>query len=352
MPKRVGHLWEKVIDEKNCIDAEREMAKNKPDNKMARHIGEHAERYGATLHEKLVTGTFVFHSSKVTYIQDSYKGKTRRLQIPCLEDQAAMQAWLLVAAPYIERHNYFYNCGSIPKAGQSRAVKGLKKWLRGKKPPKWAAVTDIKKFYETCPHWAVLKGLRRIFKDEAFIQFSAQMLAAMNPGGVGLAIGYPVSHWFANVALMDLDHEMKRLFPDVRFARYMDDIAMVSRNKRHLRKCLLHLMKRVKELGMRIKKTWQLFPIKSRGITFLSYRFYQGYTLLAKGLMYRIARKMRRAAVNMSVHMAMGVVSYIGILKHCNSYNFRVNKVYPYIQPKKCRKVISNESKRNLQRAA
>lgn len=353
MPKRVGNLWQKVIDKQNCINAEKEMAKNKPDNKMARHIGEHAERYGSELSDKLTNGTFVFHQSRVTYIKDSYKGKTRRLQIPCLEDQSAMQAWLLVASPYIERRNYFYNCGSIPKAGQSRAVEGVKKRLRGKKPPKWAAVTDIKKFYETCPHWVVMRGLRRIFKDKQFLEFAERILASMSDTGVGLAIGYPVSHWFANVALMEIDHELTRLFPDVKFARYMDDIAMTSRNKRHLRKALLHLKQRLHDFGMELKrKTEQIFPIKARGITFLSYRFYQGYTIIAKGLMYRISRKMRRAAKNMSLHMAMGVISYLGILKHCDSYNFRIKHVYPYIKPKKCRRMISNASKSNLRPAA
>lgn len=352
MPKRVGFLWEKMIAEENCIAAEREMAKNKPDNKMARHIGANAEKYGSTLHAKLAGGTFVFHESKETFIKDSYKGKTRRLQIPCLEDQAAMQAWLLIATPYIERRNYFYNCGSIPKAGQSRAVEALKKWLHGPKPPKWGGITDIKKFYETCPHWVVMRGLRRIFKDEKFLDFAAQTMAAMSSTGVGLAIGFPVSHWFANVALMEIDHELRRLFPDVKFTRYMDDIAMVSRNKRHLRKAIMHLGRRLQGFGMRLKQTWQVFQIQKRGITFLSYRFFPNHTILAKPLMFRISRKMKRAATNLSVHMAQGVISYIGILKHCDSYNFRKEHVYPYVNPKKCRRLISLESKNHLHAAA
>lgn len=352
MPKRVGFLWERMIAEENCIAAEREMAKNKPDNKMARHIGAHAEKYGSTLHAKLAGGTFIFHESKETFIKDSYKGKTRRLQIPCLEDQAAMQAWLLIATPYIERRNYFYNCGSIPKAGQIRAVEALKKWLHGPNPPKWGGITDIKKFYETCPHRVVMRGLRRIFKDEKFLDFAAQTMAAMSNTGVGLAIGYPVSHWFANVALMEIDHELRRLFPDVKFTRYMDDIALVSRNKRHLRKAIMHLGKRLQGLGMRLKQTWQAFPIRKRGITFLSYRFFPNHTILAKPLMFRIARKMKRASTNLSVHMAQGVISYIGILKHCDSYNFRKEHVYPYVNPKKCRRLISIESKNHLHAAA
>jgi len=352
MPKRIGHLYERMITLENCIQAEREMGENKKDNDMARHIAAHAEKYGAALHDKLESGTFTFHKPREAYIQDSYKGKTRHLMIPCLEDQAAMQAWLIVVTPYIVRCNYYYNCGSIPKAGQTRAVKALKKWLKGPKPPKWGGVTDIYHFYETVPHRVVLRGLRRRFKDERIIGFAAKMMASMSSTGVGIAIGYPVSHWLANVALMELDHELRRKFPDVKFVRYMDDVGLVSRNKRHLRMAVQYMAKRLVELGMRLKHTWQVFQIHLRGLTFLSYRFFQGFTILAKRLMYRIARKMRKASTHMSAHMARGVMSYRGILKHCNSYNFRKDYVYPNVSIKKCRRLISNDSKNPVQRAA
>lgn len=170
----------------------------------------------------------------------------------------------------------------------------------------------------------------------------------MSNDGIGLAIGYPVSHWFANVALMELDHEQRRKFPDVKFTRYIDDIAFVSTNKRHLRNAIKNLGKQLANLGLELKKNWQVFQIKTRGITFLSYRFFHGFTILAKKLMYRIARKMKRAVTNHSLHMAQGVISYMGILKHCNSHNFKVQRVYPYVRINYFRRIISNGSKKRL----
>lgn len=41
-----------------------------------------------------------------------------------------------------------------------------------------------------------------------------------------------------------------------------------------------------------------------------------------------------------------------GILKHCDSYNFRVARVYPYVNFKKCRRIISNAAKNDVRRAA
>ena len=140
-----------MVSLENCIAAERTLAKNKKDNKMAQHIGQNAGKYGKDLFEKLSAGEIVFNANKETTISDSYKGKERHLKIPCLEDQAVQIAWLNIATPEIERRNYYYNCGSIPGAGQSRAVEALKKWLKDKKN-KYGATMDIRRFYETCPH--------------------------------------------------------------------------------------------------------------------------------------------------------------------------------------------------------
>ena len=348
MPKRIGFLYGKFISTRNCVLAEKNMAKNKRDNKMAVHIGENAERYGKALSDMLKAGTWVPAPNREITITDSYKGKTRLLKIPCLLDQSVQYAWLNVACPYIERRNYFYNCGSIPKAGQTRAVRGLKKWLgKKKRPPRYGAVTDIRKFYDTCPHAVVMRALRRIFKDKRFLDIAARILASMSETGVGLAIGHPSSHWFANLALLYTDHELRERFPDVKFARYMDDTAFVSNNKRHIRGAVFWLMEKVKSLGMEIKNTWQVFRVKERGVTFLSYRFFHGYTILVKPLMYRISRAVRRAARRMTLREARVIVNYYyGILKWCDSYNFKKTRVYPYISPSKCKEVISHEERR------
>lgn len=130
MPHRVGYLWEKMVEESNCIAAELTMARNKRNNKLAKRVKDNPEKYGKSLCAKIEN--YQFHPYREITIKDSYKGKERHLKIPCLEDQAAMQAWLLIATPYIERKNYYYNCGSIPGAGQIRCVKALKKWLKTK----------------------------------------------------------------------------------------------------------------------------------------------------------------------------------------------------------------------------
>ena len=334
---------EKMLTLENFVYAEKLLGRNKPDNKMAKYISKHAEKFGAELLEEVRNG-YEWHKPREATIVDSYKGKTRNLKIPCLKDQAVQLAWLNIATPYIEKRNYYYNCGSIPRAGQTRCVKALRKWLKNPRM-KYGAVTDIRKFYDTCPHEAIRNGLDRIFKDREFVDFAMGFVGSMSETGTGIAIGYPSSHWMANIALMFLDHEMRRLFPNVKYTRYMDDIAMTSANKRFIRKAVLHLKESIKRIGMNLKK-WSAFGINGRGITFLSYRFFNGYTLLTKRLMVRIARRIRKAGEHMSVHAACGVMSYLGILKWCDSYRFRIERVYPFVNPRVCRRMITGSTVR------
>lgn len=70
--------------------------------------------------------------------------------------------------------------------------------------------------------------------------------------------------------------------------------------------------------------------------------------------MLRISRKMRAAGKrrNPSAHQAASIISYMGILKHCDSYNFKTKWVYPNINIRKYKGVIRNETRRIQQHAS
>ena len=346
MPKRIGYLYERVISEENCIAAESEMTRHKNQNRSALRIKENPEKHGKLLSELLSSGRWEPTPYTEHRIYDGYRRKERTIKVPCLLDQAVHHAVMRVTVPYIERRNYFYNCGSIPGAGQTRAVKALQGWLGVKKPPKYAQQLDIRKFYDTCPHSAVMTALRRIFKDEKFLAMHAKILASMSSDGIGLAIGYYPSQWYANLVLQLVDNGLNREFgPKIKFVRYMDNFGMISNRKRALHKAREFAEKLLQMIGLQIKRDWQVIHISIAGFKYLSYRFFHGYTLLIKKLMYRMARKIKHAAHNLTPKSAASVMSYNGILRYCNSYNFRKKYLYPVISIKKCKEVISRESR-------
>lgn len=247
-------------------------------------------------------------------------------------------AWLNIAEPYIQKRLYRYCCGSVPTRGQLDACNALSKWIN--KGYKYGTHLDIKKFYDHIPHKLVMEQLRKIFKDEKFLKVAEQILASMSDTGVGVAIGHPISHWFANVSLMSIVYGAKTKFPKIQFVQYMDDIGAVGSNKKLMHNFISYISNKVSENCMRIKENYQVFIIKARSLSFLSYRFFKGYRIMNKPLMYRIARFTKKMKV-VTLKRAQRMLSYFGIFKHCNSYNFKVKRVYPYINKITCRKVIS-----------
>lgn len=123
-------------------------------------------------------------------------------------------------------------------------------------------------------------------------------------------------------------------------ARWSWSRARLRSTARKLRRLREAISRRLASFGLRLKGDWQVFPTKKRGIAFLSYVFHRGFTLLRKQLMYRFSRLAKSAARGVTPRIAMALMSYKGILKRCNSYNLKKERMDPYVSYKKCRSVI------------
>lgn len=353
MPKRIGYLYDQVITTENCAAAVREMTKHKRHNHRACIMRDHAAYYGDCAAGELRNGAWVPKPYTQHIIIDGIRHKERTIKVPCLHDQLIHHAVMRVVVPLILRRNYYYNCGSIPHAGQSRANKALQRWMRRKKPYKYALSLDIRKFYDTCPHWVVMRALRRIIKDERNLALHQQMLGSMSADGIGLAIGYYPSQWYANLALSEVNRAIKqRILPDCKLVRYMDDMVLLHNNKRKLHRAHKAIEQLLGTMGLQLKGNWQVYRIKGRGIKYLSYRYFHDCTVMSKPLMYRMTRRIRAAARCMTLHRATSIMSYIGILRQCNSYNYRKKWIYGTISIKNAKEMIGYAAKIGIRRAS
>ena len=343
MPKRTGFLYEKVISVDNCIAAVKEMARGKSKNRRAMIMKENAIEYGNHISKMLSEGTWVPGPYKEHTIKDGVGKKERNIKAPCLIDQAVHHAIMRVTVPHIMRRNYYYNCGSIPRAGQKRATDAMKKWMKPGGTNKYCAQFDVKKFYDTCPHWSVIKALNKIVKDKKFLKLHETILNSM---GDGLAIGFYPSQWYANLVLMWVDFDIKqKIYPECKYVRYMDDMCLLSNNKRKLHQTRIKLQEILSNWGLLMKENYKVHMVCNRFVKFLSYRFYHGYTLLRKILMYRIVSKVKSFNRNKSPHNSKSVMSYIGLIKHCNNWKFISSNISNKINLNKCRRLISYEDR-------
>lgn len=128
----------------------------------------------------------------------------------------------------------------------------------------------------------------------------------------------------------------------------MDDMVLFHRNKRELRKIKELVEDFLNRESLRLKENWQLFKTESRPLDFLGYRFYRGYTTLRRSNFLRIKRRAKKISKKekLNYHDAAAMLSYSGWLKHCDSYNYQQKYIKPFIDYKKCKEVVRNESKK------
>jgi len=75
-------------------------------------------------------------------------------------------------------------------------------------------------------------------------------------------------------------------------------------------------------LALRLKENWQVFPVAARGIDFLGYRFFPGYTLMRKRISQRMKKRVKRLKGKWRrmdpVQVMSAAMSYYGWAKHAN----------------------------------
>ena len=83
-------------------------------------------------------------------------------------------------------------------------------------------------------------------------------------------------------------------------------------------------------------------------MTFYGYRFYRGYTTLRSSNFLRIKRRVKKVYKKSKLNSkdAHAILSYTGWIKHTNSYTIRKNYIEKYINLKKCKEMIKNESRK------
>ena len=343
MMKRIGYVWEEVVEIDNCNQAILSAIKQKRKTKFLKHVKQNYTEYGRRLQKELING-WNPDPIRIKTINEGTDRKERHLKIPSLKDHFVQTAVARVLEKHLAKRFYFYTCGSLPNRGQTFATKAVEHHLRTKKP-KYGAEADIRKFYESVKKKQVMKCLRRVFKDEKFLAINEQILDQM---GDGLAIGFTVSHWYAHLVLSFVDEELKRNNKSLFLVRFMDNFVMLCGRKRTLHKAIRVLMNKASEFELNLKADWQVFQIKHRMVNFLSYRMDHDRTILLKKLMYRMAKRFKTANHNLNAHTARTIMSYRGILKHCDSYNFRKSYLYPNVSIKLCRRMISNADKQRV----
>lgn len=390
MPKRVGFLYERLLDKdflKSCVKAS--LAKKKKSRRDVRKVTRDIDGTVDRMYRIFADYDYTPTEPKIKVILDKCSQKERELAIqPFNHDGVILAAITEVLKPVIMRGMHHWSCSSVKGRGAKRMLAYNKMVVQQKaKNTKYVAELDVKKYYPSVPLKLVIKALERKIKDQKFLLLVAVAATAYQPGfkyalehgltaydvvgdKVGLYIGMILSQWLGNFHFEPLDRYILTLDGVMYESRNMDNIIIAGRNKRKMHRAIEDIrLFMSRELGVTLKDDWQVFKMytdktytddngdkkvkRSRRVATVGFRISRDRITTSKRNFLRFTRQCRRAmkkiekGMKIPVKMAQGIVSRMGQLKHCtDSYQAYVKYLFP-IGIGKLKKIISEDAKRH-----
>ena len=131
MPKRVGYLYDKMVDRDFIRSVIQEAAKGRRNRRDIAHVLADLDGYVEKTYELVATESFVPSAPKVREIYDESSEKFRKIKMVPFWPDGVIQ-WMLVTAmkPVLMRGMHPWSCASIPGRGGKRIHKKIRGALR------------------------------------------------------------------------------------------------------------------------------------------------------------------------------------------------------------------------------
>jgi len=324
--KKYGYLYEKVYDLANIELAHHNARKGKTHYSEVRMIDNSPQKYFNSIKNMLKNKTYK-NSPYEIMTRKTDNGKIREIyKLPYYPDRIIHHAIIQILEPIWFKSLIRDTYSSIKGRGIHDGVKRIKKALFDKENTKYCLKMDVKKYYPSIDNEILKKVIRKKIKDKNLFWLLDEIIDSTK----GVPIGNYLSQYFGNLYLTGLDHYFKSKVKC--YFRYCDDIVILHKNKE-----FLHQLKNEIEiylnnnLKLRLKENWQVFPVDKRGIDFLGYRFFHGYTLLRKTIKQKfvktISRIIKRHDRLKWTEIVNSMMSYYGWFKYGNCKNLQ-NKYF------------------------
>lgn len=265
-----------------------------------------------------------FRPLKKSTIIDPSNGKEREIAVASIKQQVCDYVCVSCMQDFLKARMGFYQTANEKGKGLEMCRNTIRKWS---KEDAYFIKADIRKCYPSIKTTLVLDILYKYIKSNDVL-YVCQVI--LNTYDGGLEIGSYFSLKMAQLVLSFPYHFIEDLHKDRRGERkmlvthqiwHMDDMIIISRDKRDLKMAMRKLEKYVREeLGLEFKP-WKVSRIShDEPLDIGGWRAFDGHVTIRRNLFLRAMRAFRRFNRHPSVKRAHRVISYWGWLKHGDCY--------------------------------
>lgn len=350
MTKQLKKVYSEIYDFENLHRAYINARKNKRYRAEVLKFSENLEENLIELQNQLMWHEYKIGRYREFYV---YEPKKRLIMALPFRDRIIQWAIYQVLNPIFDKMyiNDSYACRD--GKGTQRAVQKLQYWLKkiDRTNRKYYCLKmDISKYFYRVDHEVIMNILSKKIADKDTLELLRGIINSeetafglplgYNPDDVetrlsdkGMPIGNLSSQMLANLYLNELDQFVKRKLKMKYYIRYMDDFLILHDDKREIHD-MLNIVKEFleTELKLNLNNKTSIRPV-SLGIEFVGYRVWSAHIKLRKSSTMKMKKRLKylqkqysKGKINLD-RVNCTVQSYLGILKHCDSYALR-NKVF------------------------
>ncbi|MCB1808134.1 MAG: RNA-dependent DNA polymerase, partial [Candidatus Competibacteraceae bacterium] len=238
--KRLGNLWPQVIAFDNLYRAWRKARKGKSRSTAVVDFELGLEHHLLALQGELLNGIYQPGNYRLFTI---YERKARVIAAAPFRDRVVHHALMNIIEPLLDRR-FIFDCYACRAGkGTHAAVDRYQHWSRRYR---YALKLDVRQYFPSIDREHLKAKLRARIKDRSVIELLDRIIdAGPNPNGKGIPIGNLTSQFFANLYLDDFDHWIKETLRAPAYLRYVDDMVLLSDDKRQLADWREHIRARL-----------------------------------------------------------------------------------------------------------
>jgi len=328
--KRYNNLYEKITDYDNLMHAHIRARRSKSHYTDVQRVNADPERHLRLLQELLVQKAYTTSPYTTKMVHEP---KERLIyKLPYYPDRIVHHGIMNVLQPIWDNMFIFDVYSAIPGKGIHAGLFRLQQFLHDVDKTKYCLKFDISKFYPSVDHDILLSLITKKIKCRDTLWLLEEIVRS--PGGnKNIPIGNYLSQYFANVYLNEFDHWLKERCHARYYIRYGDDGVILSQDHKYLVDLKLKIEAYLEDkMALRINPKSGIFKVDTQGIDFLGYRTYRDYSLLRKSSAKRLRRKVNAIVSRPETfgpqHIISSIVSILGWLRYCNSYNLANKYIY------------------------
>jgi RNA-directed DNA polymerase len=175
---------------------------------------------------------------------------------------------------------------------------------------------DIKKFFANIDHEVLFNILQEHIEDSDLLWLLENIIKSFSSKGnsIGLPLGNLTSQLFVNIYMNEFDQFVKHKLKEKYYIRYADDFIVLSEDYEHLIEITSQIKTFLKEhLKLKVHENKVFIKTISSGLDFLGIINFTDHRTLRTKTKKRIIKRINE----------INSPSYLGLLKHCNSYKIR-----------------------------